>query len=256
MEWLKIYLMAAAFSTVFVTIRYFGYATLAYLFFWKFKNKITDKKRIQKSDFKSSDLRRDIFWSFLACPVFAMVLTIPLHPALIGYTKIYRNIEDYGQIWYFLSLPTLMFIHDTYFYWVHRLNHHPKVFPLFHRLHHQTTNVSPFSSYSQHPVENLMQAFWLIPIVFLLPIHPSIMYTYGFIAMAQNTIGHLGVELYPESWKRNPLLKWLSTSSHHNLHHQYFRGNYGYYFLFWDRLLNTERIPNQDSTEVTTSKAS
>lgn len=27
----------------------------------------------------------------------------------------------------------------------------------------------------------------------------------------------------------------------HNLHHQYFKGNYGLYFLFWDRMMGTIR---------------
>jgi lathosterol oxidase len=25
----------------------------------------------------------------------------------------------------------------------------------------------------------------------------------------------------------------------HNMHHQYFKGNYGLYFTFWDRMMNT-----------------
>ena len=35
-------------------------------------------------------------------------------------------------------------------------------------------------------------------------------------------------------WKKNPFLKWLNTSTFHNHHHQFFKGNYGLYFIFWD----------------------
>ena len=35
--------------------------------------------------------------------------------------------------------------------------------------------------------------------------------------------------------------KWINTSVNHNLHHQYFKGNYGLYFTFWDRMMGTIR---------------
>ena len=35
--------------------------------------------------------------------------------------------------------------------------------------------------------------------------------------------------------------KWINTSVSHNQHHQKFNGNYGLYFLFWDRWMGTLR---------------
>jgi sterol desaturase/sphingolipid hydroxylase (fatty acid hydroxylase superfamily) len=35
--------------------------------------------------------------------------------------------------------------------------------------------------------------------------------------------------------------KWINTGTAHNLHHQYFHGNYGLYTLIWDRLFGTLR---------------
>jgi sterol desaturase/sphingolipid hydroxylase (fatty acid hydroxylase superfamily) len=34
---------------------------------------------------------------------------------------------------------------------------------------------------------------------------------------------------------------WLITASHHQRHHAEYRGNYGLYFRFWDRLCGTDR---------------
>jgi sterol desaturase/sphingolipid hydroxylase (fatty acid hydroxylase superfamily) len=31
----------------------------------------------------------------------------------------------------------------------------------------------------------------------------------------------------------------MNTSIAHNMHHRYFKGNYGLYFLVWDRLIGT-----------------
>jgi lathosterol oxidase len=35
--------------------------------------------------------------------------------------------------------------------------------------------------------------------------------------------------------------KWINTSVNHNQHHQFFKGNYGLYFLWWDRWMGTLR---------------
>ena len=41
-------------------------------------------------------------------------------------------------------------------------------------------------------------------------------------------------------FRHSPLFELLNTSVHHNIHHSKFKGNYGLYFRFWDRLMNTE----------------
>ncbi len=33
----------------------------------------------------------------------------------------------------------------------------------------------------------------------------------------------------------------VNTSVNHNQHHQFFKGNYGLYFTFWDRVMGTLR---------------
>jgi sterol desaturase/sphingolipid hydroxylase (fatty acid hydroxylase superfamily) len=51
----------------------------------------------------------------------------------------------------------------------------------------------------------------------------------------------LGWELYPAGFSKHPVGKWINTSVNHNQHHQFFKGNYGLYFLFWDRVMGTLR---------------
>ena len=45
-------------------------------------------------------------------------------------TVIYSDIDAYGWFWYLASVPVYLFLHDTYFYWTHRMMHHPRVFPV------------------------------------------------------------------------------------------------------------------------------
>jgi Delta7-sterol 5-desaturase len=35
-------------------------------------------------------------------------------------------------------------------------------------------------------------------------------------------------------------LKFMTSSTHHNMHHSKFNGNYGIHFRIWDRLFGTE----------------
>jgi sterol desaturase/sphingolipid hydroxylase (fatty acid hydroxylase superfamily) len=56
----------------------------------------------------------------------------------------------------------------------------------------------------------------------------------------RNVLGHAGFELMPAGFARCRWLGWLTTATHHDLHHETFRWNYGLYFTWWDRLMGTE----------------
>jgi hypothetical protein len=70
--------------------------------------------------------------------------------------------------------------------------------------------------------------------------HDSALFVFLVYMIVMNVIGHLGIELYPSWFARSRWTRWYSTSTHHNLHHRDFYGNYGLYFTWWDRLLRTQ----------------
>jgi len=51
---------------------------------------------------------------------------------------------------------------------------------------------------------------------------------------------HMGWEMFPTWLVKGRAGKWLITASHHQLHHQRNKCNYGLYFRFWDRLCGTD----------------
>ena len=55
-----------------------------------------------------------------------------------------------------------------------------------------------------------------------------------------NVYGHLGYEIAPKWFRNSFLFEIINTSTHHNLHHHKFKGNYGLYFRIWDRIMKTE----------------
>ncbi|GAB4400901.1 MAG: ferredoxin--NADP reductase [Microscillaceae bacterium] len=58
--------------------------------------------------------------------------------------------------------------------------------------------------------------------------------------MLNNVLAHLGYEVYPQGWVKLPLLQFKTASTHHNMHHQLFNGNYALYFTWWDKWMGTE----------------
>jgi sterol desaturase/sphingolipid hydroxylase (fatty acid hydroxylase superfamily) len=199
------------------------------------------KRRIQPVDFQAADLIREFATSMSTVVIFALVFAIAHTRGLAPHTRIYSDWRAHGLPWLLASLPVLLLFHDAYFYWMHRLVHQPALFKAVHRVHHLSRNPSPLAAYAFHPWEALLEAVWVLPVLFLIPIHQAVLIAFALVSLAMSVIGHLGVEIYPESWRRHPVMRWLNSPTRHNAHHQYFRGNYGLYFMFWDRLMGTER---------------
>ena len=127
----------------------------------------------------------------------------------------------------------------TWFYWCHRLLHHPKIFQLVHLEHHKSIDVNPFTSMSFHFAEPFLLSFWIFPVSYLFPIYAPVLGLVQIWGLLDNVKSHLGYELYPAWWNKS-IFRFLTSSTHHNLHHNKFNGNYGVHFRIWDKLLGTE----------------
>jgi sterol desaturase/sphingolipid hydroxylase (fatty acid hydroxylase superfamily) len=46
----------------------------------------------------------------------------------------------------------------------------------------------------------------------------------------------------------------MNTSVAHNMHHRYFKGNYGLYFTIWDRLMGTLRNDYDENFDAVASR--
>ena len=222
-------------------IRYFIVATPAFIIFYVLLKNTLQKKKIQDKFPKNKDYRREVFYSMVTIVIFVCVAVSIYCTPLQNHVQRYDNIEDMGWAYWALSILMMILLHDTYFYFTHRLMHHPSIFKYFHLTHHKSTNPSPWAAYAFHPLEGIIEASVIYPIVFLIPYHPSAIITFLMFMMIYNVYGHLGFEIFPKAFNKNPIGKWFNTSVNHNQHHEHFNGNYGLYFLFWDRLLGTLR---------------
>lgn len=220
--------------------RYFIIAGIPFLVFYKLLSSKFSKSKIQSKQASKKDFKREILHSMQSTAIMSVIAFLVLFTPVKDYTLVYTELTAYG-IWYIpLSIILSLIIHDTYFYWMHRLLHHPKFFKHTHLVHHKSVNPSPWTSYSFHFFEAIAEGLVLLLIVLFLPMNALSIGMFVLVGFMINVYGHLGYEIMPEWFRRSWLFEISNTSIHHNLHHSKFKGNYGLYFRFWDRLMGTE----------------
>ena len=233
-----------------VSTRYFYIAGIAFLIGYVLLSKWLVHKKIQQRFPRVKDYLREIGYSIITMLFFAFVpLLLIKDPSIEPHTTHYTKIEEHGWFYFYAAFPLMFIIHDTYFYWTHRLMHHPKVFKFFHLVHHQSTNPSPWAAYAFHPLEAIVEVGITAVFLFTIPIHSLHLPIFFLFSIIYNVYGHTGYEIYPKGFSKNWVGKWINTSVNHNLHHQYFKGNYGLYFLFWDRMMGTIRTDYDERFE-------
>lgn len=240
---------ALFFGTGMNLVRYFLMAGTAYAVFHRFLPKRLQHRAVPGRPRRAEQNRRDVLYSASSMFIFGVSLFAMIYLIKAGWTHLYVDIDAYGIWWWCLSIPIMLVIHDTYFYWTHRLMHHRLLFRHVHKVHHLSRDPTPLTSYAFHPLEAIVEA-GIGPLILLtMPVHHSAMFVFITIQFSQNVLGHLGYEMYPAWFAKSPLRYVLSTTTHHHQHHQSFTSNFGLYFKVWDRLLGTNH-PQYDASLV------
>ncbi|MDW3646961.1 MAG: sterol desaturase family protein [Bacteroidia bacterium] len=231
---------------------YFFYASIVFVLFYVILRKPLWYRKVQKKMPKLSDYGRDIMYSIISVTIFATV-ALTTFRFLGEYVNTYKEIEEYGMVYYIFTWVYMFFIHDTYFYWMHRMMHMPQLFKHVHLVHHKSTNPSPWTAYAFHPFEAFLEAMIIPILAFGLPLHRYAIGSFLLFQIMYNVYGHLGFEIYPKNFHKTWIGRFINTSVAHNLHHKRFRGNYGLYFLTWDRWMGTVRNDYDKTYEETTA---
>lgn len=237
-------------------LRYFIAASVAYLVFWVFFKKQWQHRIIQQKPLQAKKMWMEFGYSMSTVFIFSLVGFGILFLKQAGHTKIYHNIADYGWAYFVGSIVLMIVLHDAYFYWAHRLMHHPKLFKHVHLVHHQSTNPSPWAAYSFHPIEALVEAGIFPLIVFTIPAHGLALLSFLIYMISRNVLGHLGIEWLPKWFIHNKWINWHTSTTHHDMHHKHFHCNYGLYFTWWDRWFGTEDARYVEKFEEVTSRSS
>lgn len=197
-------------------------------------------RRVHRGNFKRGQVLKEVYWSGVSSFVFGAVGVGMIIAWQTGNTAIYIDPGLYGY-WYLpVSLIAAMFIHETYYYWLHRWMHRPTVFRWLHKVHHESLETNSWTSFSFHPMESVLQAVIVPLIVFVLPMNIYVLLFYLVVMTLSAVVNHAGIEVFPAGFHRHWLGKWLIGATHHDIHHKKFKYNYGLYFTSWDRWMGTE----------------
>jgi Delta7-sterol 5-desaturase len=230
--------------TAIIAARYLVLSGLFYWLLWQRGGEKLGARRLNRERPMAALIRAEIRLSLLSSGIYAAPAAVALIAFLHGGTRIYTDWRAYGGLPYiFLSLLIYLAVQDTYYYWGHRLMHHPRLFSWTHAGHHRSRHPTPFASFAFDPAEAALTG-WLMPtMVFFVPIHLAAAIGLLLFMTVVAISNHSGWEMLPRSLVTGPVGSQLISATHHGYHHIRFDRNYGLYFRFWDRVMGTDAMP-------------
>jgi sterol desaturase/sphingolipid hydroxylase (fatty acid hydroxylase superfamily) len=221
-------------------VRYAVFAIGIWFLIWIVLAKPLAARKIRPNAPPAIQLFKEFFFSIRSVAVFSTVGLIYMVLDYFGLLWGRELATSWGPVWAVVTFVALAYGHDTWFYWTHRIMHHRKLFRHFHRVHHLSFNPSPFTAYSFNMTEAAVQAIYLIIWSLIIPTSGWVISYYIVFQIARNTIGHCGYEVFPANKNGKPMFDWMTTVTHHDLHHARSGYNYGLWFTHWDRWMGTE----------------
>ncbi|HVS96794.1 MAG TPA: sterol desaturase family protein, partial [Puia sp.] len=176
-----------------VADKYYVIAGIAFLVFYVLLRKRIFWKKIQRRFPANQDYVRELVFSTVSILIFSLPPIILLHERhLRPHTTFYTDIARHGWWYFFGVFPLLFLLHDAYFYWMHRLIHHPRLFRRVHLVHHRSVNPSPLAAYAFHPAEAFLESLIFVIFLFAVPVTAWHLLIFFVISLVYNVYGHLG----------------------------------------------------------------
>ncbi|MFY7992355.1 MAG: sterol desaturase family protein [Bacteriovoracaceae bacterium] len=229
----------AGLSQVFILI---SMCALAYFFIWKLGAKKFSENRLDPStdEIVNKQIKSELKTATLNLMIgfFVTFTAMVLSGEITNLTSaLNRPIEIVPFV---LTIITLYFFNDLWFYLWHRALHTSLLFRYIHFIHHKSRAVNPFSSYSMHMIEGFLFTAWVFPILIYVPIDLRALFVMQILGTINNIMSHLGHEFLPLKLIKIPILKNVNTATYHSMHHLHYNGNYGLLTRVWDRMFGTE----------------
>ncbi len=224
-------------SLIFFAVTLLGYFAAAGSLYWVLY--LRRSSRFALTTIWAS-IRSDVTLSVLSSGIFAVCAAIMTTVYELGGTRLYLQPEQYGLGYLGFSLVLVLVLQDAYFYFTHRLSHHPKCYKWLHQGHHHSKNPTPWTAFAFDPAEAMIQSVYLMGVVTFIPIHLSVLVAVVMVMTLGALLHHFGVRLFPDSAMGKWLGSWMVGCTHHWLHHRKYTVHYSLYFTFWDRVMGTQ----------------
>ncbi|XP_074650551.1 fatty acid hydroxylase domain-containing protein 2-like [Tubulanus polymorphus] len=153
--------------------------------------------------------------------LFNQLVIIPLFLIVAFYFCEMRGCQFHGDLptlqWVVLELIVFVFVLEAFFYYSHRILHHPRLYKYIHKIHHDWTAPIGMVSIYSHPIEHIFST--LLPTIMgplLMGSHIATAWMWFTIALLSTTNAHSGYHL--------PL---MPSPEAHDYHHLKFNQCYG-----------------------------
>ena len=111
-------------------ILYYFFCSVSYYLFF-------DKRLEHHPRFLKNQISMEIKSSMIAAP-WIDLFTLPWFIGEVnGKSKLYSKVSDYGWPYLIASTAGFLFFTDFCIYWIHRLEHHPRIYKHIHKPHHK-----------------------------------------------------------------------------------------------------------------------
>lgn len=181
--------------------------------------RIVEEARLQQPP--SSKKINSAIWVSVANQIIAMPIAMVIVPLCIDNSE-----------WEYIVLKLIFYtlIADQWFYWAHRIMHHPRLYQHIHYIHHQWTYPMAVRTIYAHPLEHVignLGSFLIGPLIW--NCNSTLLAAWVAIATFNAVSGHSGLSL-----------TYWDVNVKHDLHHRYLNYNYGIMGIS-DRLYGTRK---------------
>jgi lathosterol oxidase len=204
-----------------------------YLFsigFYLFVDKTCRKNKIQTTDHPF--LKSDLYLSFLTLILNSVVMLIGVFLWKLGWITLD---ESKTVLLLLIEIIAIILVMDLLMYVFHYLVHHPFIYKILHKKHHEHTSTNFLSLFVLHPFETLGFGLMMIFVFMWYDFSIFSITIYLFINLIWGTVGHLNREFFPK-WTEQ---LYLGSTKFHNQHHLNEQKNFGFYTVIWDRMFGT-----------------
>jgi sterol desaturase/sphingolipid hydroxylase (fatty acid hydroxylase superfamily) len=220
--------------------RYAIFAVAVWFVLWVALARLIRARKIRENTPPPRQLLTEFLFSLRSIAIFSTVgigVTLADRASLFPLS---RMAQHWGPLWFAVSLVVMIAAQDAWIYWTHRWMHRPRWFRTFHRRHHRSNNPSPFTAYSFDFGEALLMVAFVAVWPAIFPTPWGVIDVFMIHQIFRNTVLHAGYELMPARANGRPWFDFLTTTTHHDLHHAQAGWNFAPWFTWWDRWLGTE----------------
>lgn len=144
-------------------------------------------------------------------------------------------------------LPLLALFTEIEFYYIHRLLHHPRLYPQVHKRHHEVKAPFAVCALYFHPIESMTPFIEATLPCALLGTHVLVYAAWSTLATCMVVLHHSGYELpwFPDTI---PFSGFDTMSLQHDDHHKHFNVCFGVLGLL-DWVHGTAKLPKRNENE-------